>query len=316
MEQEIHINSQEPISSAVDEDEDQFSVDNMSTPGIMAAGGAGDTTTADLGTQTFDNFDITDNSTNTADDTLLPSRDMPASVSSSVKVVRAGIEATELDLGSLLRPSDEIDEIDFEPPEDMPDDARSIDGTSLDYAGDEPDLGEPDGIADDDQSADRTMIDTGDGGDTSGGGSNPTNNSVEDPCFDKATEYVMYGHPGAAQVFTLPDGEFSDLPRESQFEKRRKKDDPHREFHPFSSSAEWGLVKWLTRSGLSKTSIDEFCKLEWVSTDREWGSGIWADAYLTLSRRRPIRHHYHSKAQMTCIEKFEPISPRLRGLIR
>jgi hypothetical protein len=277
-EQEIR---QGPISSVVDEDEDRFSV-NMSTlaPGIMAAGSlsAGDTITADLDTQTFDNLDITDNS-NTAGDTLLPSRDMP---SSSVRVVRAGIEATELDLGSLLRPSDEIDEVDFEPlAEDTPDDARSIDDAGLDYVGDEPDLGEPDGIADDDQSTDQTMADIGNGGDTGEGGSNPTDNSAEDPCFDKATEYAMYGHPGAAQVFTLPDGEFPDVPRESQFEKRRKKDDPRRKFHPFSSSAEWGLVKWLTRSGLSKASIDEFCKLDWVSTDREWCSGIRADPYLT-----------------------------------
>ena len=81
-----------------------------------------------------------------------------------------------------------------------------------------------------------------------------------------STTFQRFTHEGAAKLFQLDDLDTSDTPVVSEFEKLRQKEDSRRPYHPFSSRAEWGLAKWLSMSGLTKSVIDGFLKLEWVST--------------------------------------------------
>lgn len=159
---------------------------------------------------------------------------------SSVTVVQTDLEPVDLHLEDLLQPGDQVNELDEVQSEDTEDSSDVENGND----------------------SDEVVSDTSEPPEDNSSGANT---STREPCFDEATEYFMYKHPDAAKVFTLQTGEYPDVPRLSQFERRRRSEDPRHKFFPFASESEWELVKWLTSSGLSKAAIDRFCKLGWVS---------------------------------------------------
>ena len=107
--------------------------------------------------------------------------------SSSISVVQTDLGLMDLNLEDILQP----DELEGESePEEMEDDDSGIKDDDYNDANlDETasDISEP-------LEAGSTSVDT---------------SNLKEPCFDEATEYTVFSHPGAAKVFTLTESDRS-----------------------------------------------------------------------------------------------------------
>lgn len=72
----------------------------------------------------------------------------------------------------------------------------------------------------------------------------------------------MEFHPTPGQAFDRALTIFEHIHVNDDFAASRKEN----RYYPFSCKLEWGLVVWLSQSGLSTSEIDKFLKLPYVSS--------------------------------------------------
>jgi hypothetical protein len=89
--------------------------------------------------------------------------------------------------------------------------------------------------------------------------------NVRQPADVNPISIVEDMYPGAAAVVASTHSAFHTL-----YDKQIQigKGNVH---YPFAGHTEWELARWLHKTGISRARIDEFLKLDYVSTIYQWG---------------------------------------------